>query len=81
MGRERQYYPQKELTEERVYEINRQLAGFRIGNIATVYYYCVDRKQYIEITGPLLKMDPLEKEIYVGKGIVKFREIDRIEYN
>ena len=34
--KERQYYPQKELTEERICEINRQLAGLRIGNIATV---------------------------------------------
>ena len=79
--KERQYYPQKELTEERICEINRQLAGLRIGNITTVYYYCVNRKQYIEITGPLLKIDPLEKEIHVGKDIVKFCEIDRIEYN
>lgn len=77
--KERQHYPQKELTEERIEEINRQLSVLRVGNITTVCYYCVNRKQYIEITGALLKIDPHEKEIHVGEDIVKFCEIERIE--
>lgn len=73
--RERQYYSKKELTPERIEEINRILSSLQAGERITVEYYCQYSRQYRTFTGEVKKIDPYWKSLQVGNLAIDFCEI------
>lgn len=76
--KERQLYPQKELTEDRIEEINQKLSEIREGDTVTLYYYCQYAKAYTQLTGKVMKVDAYWKNLQIDGKIVGFYEIDDI---
>ena len=64
--KERQYNPQKELTEERIDEINQCLSKLQTGDRVTLSYYCQYGKQYCQLTGTVTRIDSFWQEIQIG---------------
>lgn len=78
-AKERQFYPQKELTEDRIEEINRKLSELRVGDMVTLHYYCQYAKAYTQLTGKITKVDAFWKTLQVGDKAIDFCEIDGFE--
>lgn len=76
--KERQSYPQRELTESRIEEIAHQLNKLRLGDIVTITYYCCYGRHYCTLTEKIVKIDMFWKELQIGKTSVRFFEIDEI---
>lgn len=76
--KERQYYPKRELTEERINELNQCLSQLKCGDAVTVKYYCNYGKQYLQLTDVVTKVDPFWKLLQIGGIVIGFSEIDEI---
>lgn len=76
--KEQQYIPRKELSEERIEEINQCLSILQTGNLVTLSYYCQYGKQYYHLTGIVTRIDSFWQEIQVGDMTICFAEIDTI---
>lgn len=70
--------PQRELSENRIEEINQQLQLLQIGDEVTISYYCYYGRQYRRITNIIDRIDPFWKEIQVGGTVIGFSEIHEI---
>lgn len=77
-AKEQQLYPQKELAEDRIEEINRKLSELRVGDAVTIYYYCQYAKAYNQLTGTIIKIDTFWKTLQIDEKTIDFSEIDSI---
>ena len=77
-AKERQFYPQKELAEDRIAELNCKLSALRIGDKVTLNYYCQYAKSYTQLTGTITKIDSFWKTLQIGEKTIDFCEIDSI---
>ena len=73
--KEHQFCPKKELTEERIKEINQCLTMLLEGDIVSVTYYCQYGRQYQRLTGTLRRVDDYWNEVQVEKTVIGFGEI------
>ena len=76
--KEQQCVPRKELSEERIEEINQCLSQLKCGDVVTVNYYCHYGKQYLQLTDVITKVDPFWKFLQIGGIVIGFLEIDEI---
>lgn len=77
-AKERPTTPRKELSEQRVQELNDQLLRLEKGQMVTLVYYGVYEQQYLQITGAVTRIDAYWGCIQVGKVTVDFGEIFEI---
>lgn len=70
--------PRRYLSEDRIAEIDKLLCSLRKGQIVTVVYYGVYEQEYLQLTGPVLKVDPYWHSLQVGNMVIDFLEIDQI---
>lgn len=67
--------PRKELTEEMMEEISKILSELRRGQCVTVVYYERMEKEYLQLTGTVVKVDPYWKLLQVNHVGIDFSEI------
>ena len=76
--RERIIEPKRELTEDSIAEINKLLLNLQRGQIITVVYYGEYERNYLQITGPVTKVDTYWKCLQIGNTALSFQEIYQI---
>ena len=76
--KERQYTNKKDLSEDRVNEINDILCELQPGDDVEVGYYCQYGKTYRKVTGVLRKIDCYWKTVVIESTTISFGEIDSI---
>lgn len=74
-AKERTPTPRRYLTEDGIAEINRALNDLRKGQLVTVVYYGVYEEDYLQITGPVTKVDPYWHSLQIGNIAIDFSEI------
>lgn len=77
-AKERITVPKKELSEDSIAEINRTLLELQKGQIITVVYYGSYEQDYLQITGPVTKVDPFWSSLQIGNTVLNFPEIYQI---
>lgn len=77
-AKERITEPKRELTEDSIAEINKTLMEFQKGQIITVVYYGDYEQNYLQLTGPVTKIDPYWSSLQIGNTILNFPEIYQI---
>ena len=70
--------PKRHLTEDSIAEIDKILNSLRKGQIVTVVYYGVYEQDYLQLTGPVMKVDPYWHSLQIGNITIDFQEIDRL---
>ena len=70
--------PKRELSDESIAEINRILTDLQKGQIITVIYYGSYEQDYLQITGPVTKVDPFWSSLQIGNAVLYFSEIYQI---
>ncbi len=73
--KDHQYYPRRELTEERKTEINGKLSAVNKGDWVTVAYYCQYGKRYRQLSGKVVRVDNYWKVIQIGAVSIAFDEL------
>lgn len=73
--KERIIVPRKCLGEDMIEEINNQLVQLNKGQIITVVYYGVYEQNYLQCTGPVVKVDGYWSILQVGNISIEFCEI------
>lgn len=74
-AKERVPTPRRYLTDDRIAEINKSLNDLRKGQLVTVVYYGVYEEDYLQITGPVTKVDPYWHSLQIGNIAIDFSEI------
>ena len=77
-AKERQLYPQKELAEDRIEELNNKLTTLEVGDRVILTYYCQYAKSYAQLSGTITKIDSFWKTLQIGEQTIDFCEIDSI---
>lgn len=77
-AKERVTEPKRELTEDSIAEINKTLMELQKGQIITVVYYGDYEQNYLQLTGPVTKVDPYWSSLQIGNTILNFPEIYQI---
>ena len=77
-AKERVTEPKRELTEDSIAEINKTLMELQKGQIITVVYYGDYEQNYLQLTGPVTKIDPYWNILQIGSTILNFPEIYQI---
>ena len=77
-AKERVTEPRRYLSEEAIAEIDKALCGLCKGQIITVVYYGIYEQLYLQLTGPVIKVDPYWHHIQIGNTTIDFGEIDRL---
>lgn len=77
-AKERTTEPKRELTEDSIAEINKTLMELQKGQIITVVYYGDYEQNYLQLTGPVTKVDPYWSSLQIGNTILNFPEIYQI---
>ena len=77
-AKERIIVPKRELTEDSIAEINKTLQELQKGQIITVVYYCSYEQDYLQLTGPVTKVDPFWNSLQIGNTVLSFPEIYQI---
>ena len=70
--------PRRFLSEDMIAEIDKILNSLRKGQIVTVVYYGAYEQEYIQLTGPVMKVDPYWHNLQIGNTTIDFPEIERI---
>lgn len=70
--------PRRHLSEESIAEIDKVLNSLRKGQVVTVVYYGVYEQDYLQLTGPVVKVDPYWHSLQVGNMVIDFPEIDQL---
>lgn len=73
--KERIIVPKKCLGEDMIEEINNQLVQLSKGQMVTVVYYGVYEQNYLQYTGPVVKVDAYWSILQVGNISIEFGEI------
>jgi len=74
-AKERVTEPKRELTEDSIAEINKTLMELQKGQIITVVYYGDYEQNYLQLTGPVTKIDPYWNSLQIGTTVLNFPEI------
>lgn len=77
-AKERQPEPRRELAQDAIEELNRTICTLHPGDIATVIYYCQLKKESIQLSGQISKIDPLRGSLRIGVTCVQFIDIGEI---
>lgn len=77
-AKERVTEPKRELTEDSIAEINKTLMELQKGQIITVVYYGIYEQNYLQLTGPVTKIDPYWSSLQIGSTVLNFPEIYQI---
>ena len=76
--RERVIEPRRYLSDDAIAEINDTLLGLKKGQIITVVYYGTYEQKYLQLTGPVIKVDPYWHSLQVGNIVIDFPEINQL---
>lgn len=74
-AKERITEPKRELTDDAIAEINQTLTELQKGQIVTVVYYGDYEQNYLQLTGPVTKIDPYWNSLQIGTTVLNFPEI------
>ena len=77
-AKERVIEPRRYPSEDAIAEINATLLGLHKGQIITVVYYGIYEQVYLQLTGPVTKVDSYWQNIQVGNTTIEFPEIDQL---
>ena len=77
-AKERVIEPRRYPSEETIAEINATLLGLHKGQIITVVYYGIYEQVYLQLTGPVTKVDSYWQNLQVGNTTIEFPEIDQL---
>lgn len=77
-AKERIPTPRRHLSEESIAEIDKALNSLQKGQIVTVVYYGVYEQEYLQLTGPVMKVDPYWHSLQIGNISIDFPEIDQL---
>lgn len=77
-AKERVIEPRHFLTEDSIAEINATLLGLHKGQIITVVYYGIYEQVYLQLTGPVTKVDSHWQNLQIGNTTINFLEIDQL---
>jgi len=77
-AKERVTEPRRYPSEDAIAEINEKLLGLHKGQIVTVVYYGIYEQIYLQLTGPVTKVDPYWHHLQVGNTTIEFPEIDQL---
>lgn len=70
--------PRQYLSEDMIAEIDKTLKAIRKGQIMTVVYYGVKEQEYLQLTGPIMKVDPYCHNLQIGNTTIDFQEISKL---
>ena len=76
--KERVIEPRRYLTEDAIAEINAKLLGLQKGQMITIVYYGSYEQAYLQLTGPVTKVDSYWQSIQIGNITIDFPEIDQL---
>ena len=65
-AKERVTEPRRYLSEDAIAEINETLNGLRKGQVVTIVYYGDYEQKYLQLTGPVTKVDSYWNSIQIG---------------
>ena len=77
-AKERIPTPRRILADDAIEEINRTLSALQKGQIVTVVYYGTYEQDYVQLTGPVTKVDSYWHSLQIGDTIIDFPEIDKL---
>lgn len=77
-AKERVIEPRRYPTEDAIAEINAKLLDLHKGQIVTVVYYGIYEQIYLQLTGPVTKVDPYWHHLQVGNTTIEFPDIDQL---
>ena len=77
-AKERVVEPRWYLSEDAIAEINEVLLSLHKGQIVTVFYYAEYEQAYIQLTGPVIKVDSYWQNLQIGKINIAFPEITQL---
>lgn len=77
-AKERIPTPRRILADDAIEEINKTLTTLQKGQIVTVVYYGAYEQDYIQLTGPVTKVDSYWRSLQIGDTIIDFPEIDKL---
>lgn len=70
--------PRRYLSEDAIAEIDKALNSLRKGQVVTVVYYGAYEQDYLQLTGPVMKVDPYWHSLQIGNISIDFPEIDQL---
>ena len=74
-AKERVIEPRRYPSEDAIAEINEKLLDLHKGQIITVVYYGDYEQRYLQLTGPVIKIDPYWHSIQIENITIDFSEI------
>jgi len=74
-AKERVIEPRRYPSEDAVAEINEKLLELHKGQIVTVVYYGIYEQIYLQLTGPVTKVDSYWQSLQIGDITIDFPEI------
>ena len=74
-AKERVIEPRRYPSEDAIAEINEKLLDLHKGQIITVVYYGDYEQRYLQLTGPVIKIDPYLHSIQIENITIDFSEI------
>jgi len=70
--------PRRCLSEDAIAEIDKTLNSLSRGRIVTIVYYGDYEQDYLQLTGPVEKVDPYWQTIQIGNTTIEFTEIEQL---
>ena len=77
-AKERVTEPRRYLSDDAIAEINDTLMSLQKGQLITVVYYGVYEQTYLQLTGPVAKVDPYWHHLQIGNTTIDFMEIAQL---
>ena len=74
-AKERVIEPRRYPSEDAIAEMNAKLLDLHKGQIITVVYYGDYEQRYLQLTGPVIKVDPYWHSIQIESITIDFSEI------
>lgn len=74
-AKERVTEPRRYLSDDAIAELNDTLLSLHKGQIITVIYYGIYEQVYLQLTGPVRKVDSYWHNIQIGDIAIDFSEI------
>ena len=74
-AKERVIEPRRYLSDDAIAEINDALLSLQKGQLITVVYYGIYEQAYLQLTGPVVKVDPYWHSIQIERVSIDFSEI------
>ena len=73
--KEQLYYPRRELTEDRIAELEMLISSLQVGSSVDIAYYCNYSHRYKMIIGVVSKVDRYWKQILVNDVVIEFCDV------